>query len=117
MSSYLRRLARMFVAELGDKLSGYTFVFPNRRAGLFFRRYLGQASPYPIFSPEIMTINECFGSLSELHVADQLSLLMRLYNIYQNIRPKAEPIEQFLHWGKIMLADFSEIDNHLVSNV
>ena len=117
MSSYLQRLASVFVAELGNKLSEYTFVFPNRRAGLFFRRYLGQTSNYPLFSPEIMTINECFSSLSDLHIADQLSLLMRLYDLYQNMHPQAEPIEQFLHWGKIMLADFSEIDNHLISNI
>ena len=117
MSSYLQRLAQVFAQELGNNLSEYTFVFPNRRAGLFFRKYLGQALDRPIFSPAIMTINECFGSLSDLRIADQLSLLMRLYALYQDLRPEAEPIEQFLHWGKMMLADFSEIDNHLVSNV
>lgn len=117
MSSYLQRLAQVFAQEVGDRLSEYTFVFPNRRAGLFFRKYLGQALDRPIFSPEIMTINECFGSLSDLRIADQLSLIMRLYALYRDLRPEAEPIEQFLHWGKMMLADFSEIDNHLVSNV
>lgn len=117
MSSYLQRLAQVFAQELSNNLSEYTFVFPNRRAGLFFRKYLGQALDRPIFSPAIMTINECFGSLSDLRIADQLSLLMRLYVLYQDLRPEAEPIEQFLHWGKMMLADFSEIDNHLVSNV
>lgn len=114
--SYLQRLAQVFAQEVGERLTEYTFVFPNRRAGLFFRRYLGQALPRPIFSPEIMTINECFGSLSHLRVADQLTLLIRLYDLYQQLRPQAEPIEQFLHWGRIMLADFSEVDNHLVSN-
>ena len=115
--SYLHRLAQVFAQEVGNELTGYTFVFPNRRAGLFFRRYLGQALPQPIFSPRVMTINECFASLSDLRVTDQLTLLMRLYTQYQQLRPEPEPIEQFLHWGKMMLADFSEIDNHLVSNV
>lgn len=117
MKSYLKRIAQVFAENVGEHLSGYTFVFPNHRAGLFFRKYLGQSLDHPIFSPEIMTINDCFGSLSELYVADQLSLLVRLYNLYKNMRPSAEPIEKFLHWGKMMLADFSEIDNHLVSNV
>lgn len=115
--SYLHRLAQVFAREVGNELTGYTFVFPNRRAGLFFRRYLGQALPQPIFSPRAMTINECFASLSDLRVTDQLTLLMRLYTHYQQLRPEPEPIEQFLHWGKMMLTDFSEIDNHLVSNV
>ena len=117
MSSYLQRLAQVFAQNVGNQLSEYTFVFPNRRAGLFFRRYLGKALSQPIFSPRVVTINECFASLSELCVTDQLTLLLRLYTIYQSLRPNAESIEQFLHWGKMMLADFSEIDNHLVSNV
>ena len=115
--SYLQRLAQVFVQEVGKDLPQYTFVFPNRRAGLFFRRYLGQALTRPIFSPKIMTINECFGSLSHLRVADQTTLIIRLYDLYQNLRPNAKPIEEFLHWGKMMLTDFSEVDNHLVSNV
>ena len=115
--SYLQRLAQVFAHEVGNELSEYTFVFPNRRAGLFFRRYLGQALDKPIFSPRVMTINECFHSLSELRVADQLTLVMRLYTLYCDLRPNPDPLEQFLHWGKMMLADFSEIDNHLVSNV
>ena len=115
--SYLQRLAQLFAHEVGDGLSEYTFVFPNRRAGLFFRRYLGQALDKPIFSPRVMTINECFRSLSDLRVADPLTLVMRLYSLYRDLRPDPDPLEQFLHWGKMMLADFSEIDNHLVSNV
>ena len=115
--SYLQRLAQVFAREVGNELTGYTFVFPNRRAGLFFRRYLGQALSRPIFSPRVMTINECFASLSDLRIADQLTLLMRLYAQYQQLRPEPETIEQFLHWGKMMLADFSEIDNHLVQDI
>ena len=117
MRSYLKRVAQVFAENVGEHLSEYTFVFPNHRAGIFFRKYLGQSLDRPIFSPEIMTINDCFGSLSDLYIADQLSLLVRLYDLYKELRPTAEPIEKFLHWGRMMLADFSEIDNHLVSNV
>ena len=117
MSSYLQRLAQVFAQNVGSQLSEYTFVFPNRRAGLFFRRYLGQALSRPIFSPRVMTINECFASLSDLRVADQLTLLLRLYLLYSQSCPSPKSIEQFLHLGKMMLADFSEIDNHLIANV
>ena len=117
MSSYLRRLAQIFAQEVGSELYKYTFVFPNHRAGLFFRKYIGESLSCPTFSPEIMTINECFASLSELRIVDQLSLIVRLYNIYSSLHPKPEPLEQFLHWGKMMLSDFSEVDNHLITNV
>lgn len=112
----LSRLAEVFAREVGAELPQYTFVFPNHRAGLFFRKYLSEAVAKPIFSPEVITINECFASLSDLRVADPLTLLVRLYDIYRRLRPDAEPIERFLYWGKMMLSDFSEIDNHLIPN-
>lgn len=117
MSSYLSRLAQTFAREVGSELPQYTFVFPNHRAGLFFRKYLSQALDKPVFSPEVLTINECFAQLTDLRLADQLTLLVRLYDLYRRQRPDAEPIEQFLYWGKMMLSDFSEIDNHLIPNV
>ena len=113
----LSRLALTFAREVGSSLPQYTFVFPNHRAGLFFRKYLSQAVDKPVFSPEILTINECFAQLTDLRLADQLTLLVRLYDLYRHLRPDAEPIEQFLYWGKMMLSDFSEIDNHLIPNV
>ena len=117
MTSHLQYIAQTFARNVGKELPNYTFVFPNHRAGLFFRKYLAQSLSFPIFAPKIQTINECFASLCDITVADQLTLLLRLYKIYKQIRPDGEPLENFLHWGKMMLADFSEIDNHLVSNV
>lgn len=113
---YLRQIAGIY-AQRGDALSRYTFVFPNRRAGLFFRKYLGQALHHPIFSPQVMTVDECFHTLCPLQLADSLTLLVRLYAVYRQVNPKAEPFGKFLRWGQMMLADFSEIDNHLVPNV
>ena len=117
MNSHLASIAHTFANKIGKELHKYTFVFPNHRAGIFFRKYLTQALDQPIFAPKIVTINECFASLTSLCVANQLTLLLRLYNLYCAQRPNAEPLEQFLHWGKMMLADFSEIDNHLVQDV
>ena len=117
MQSKLQSIARTFFGELGADLQHYTFVFPNHRAGLFFRKYLSECVDKPLFSPRIMTINECFAELTDLQVADSLTLLLRLYEEYTQLRPDAEPLERFIYWGKMMLADFSEIDNHLVEHV
>lgn len=117
MHSYLESIAQVFASEVGIELSQYTFVFPNHRAGLFFRKHLCKALQQPIFAPKIITINECFASLTHLQVADQLTLLLRLYRAYKKRRENAEELEHFLHWGKMMLADFSEVDNHCVKDV
>lgn len=117
MYSYLQHLAQVFANNIGSDFSKYTFVFPNQRAGLFFRKYLLQATAKTTFAPKILTINECFASLTDLCVVDQLTLLLRLYHLYTQHRQEAEPLEEFLYWGKMMLADFSEIDNHRIENV
>lgn len=117
MRSKLHTIARTFVEQVGDDLQSYTFVFPNHRAGLFFRKYLSQYVTKPMFAPRVMTINECFAELSDLQVADQLTLLLHLYAEYQRVYPDAEALDQFIYWGKMMLADFSEIDNHLIPHV
>lgn len=117
MRSKLHAIAQTFVQEVGADLQHYTFVFPNHRAGLFFRKYLSQHIDKPLFAPRVMTINECFAALSDLQVADTLSLLLRLYRAYKQLHPKGEPLDRFIYWGKMMLADFSEIDNHLVPHV
>ena len=123
MHSYIQHLAEIFARELGENVCEYTFVFPNQRAGLFFRKALGKQFDRPIFAPQILTINDCFYRLSDLQVDDELDLILRAYDIYRAQMPKIRPnadvksLADFLFWGKMMVGDFSEIDNHLVANV
>ena len=116
MKSYLKQLAKQIAREAGDRLQDYTFVFPNRRAGLFFRHHLAGEMHKPIWAPEIITINDCFAQLSPLHTADQLTLLIRLYHTYCRVIHE-EPLGDWLYWGRMLLQDFSEVDNHLTPNV
>lgn len=116
MKPYLQQLAKQIAAEAGERLQEYTFVFPNRRAGLFFRHYLAGEMKKPIWAPEIITINDCFAQLSPLHTADQLTLLIRLYHTYCRVIHE-EPLGEWLFWGRMLLQDFSEVDNHLTPNV
>ena len=119
--SYLTNLAQTFAREVGDNLQHYVFVFPNQRAGLFFRRDLALALGRPTLSPQIMTINDCFYSLTDTQLADPIDLLLRVARIHNEIREEQhlepEPLDKFLFWGKMLLGDFNEIDNHLVPDV
>ena len=80
MRSKLHAIAQTFVEQVGSDLQRYTFVFPNHRAGVFFRKYLSQYMDKPMFAPRMMSINECFAELPDLLVADPLTLLLRLYS-------------------------------------
>ena len=96
MKGKLEQIAQVFVREVGDDLQRYTFVFPNHRAGLFFRKYLAKYVDSPLFAPRVMSINECFAQLTDLQVADPLTLLLRLYSEYCQIYPNAEGLGRFI---------------------
>jgi len=114
MASFLYRIAQTYYEKYDSEISRFTFVFPNRRAGLFFRRYLASIADKPLFSPEILTINECFASASSWQIADRLSNLFRLYRIYKELSGSDESFDSFVFWGEMLLSDFEDVDKYLV---
>ena len=70
MKPFLYQVASLFYSEYGAEVSRLAFVFPNRRTGLFFQKYLSEVSEKPLFSPTILTINDLFVQLSGKQAAD-----------------------------------------------
>ena len=91
-----------------------TIVFPNKRAGLFFRKYLAQHISRPSISPKIYSLEEFVLHFSDSVMADQLSLVFDLFEVYKKINPKAESFDRFFYWGEMLLRDFEDIDQHLI---
>jgi Fe-S-cluster formation regulator IscX/YfhJ len=114
MNSFLYRIAQVYYSEFREDISRLTFVFPNRRAGLFFQRYISEIAAKPIFSPEIVTINECFAAASHWQTADRLSNLFRLYRIYKEQSGSDETFDSFVFWGEMLLSDFEDVDKYRV---
>lgn len=95
------------------------FVFPNRRAGLFFQRELSLAlKGRPFFLPDVYDINHFAESLSTLRKADEIELLLYLHKAYRetyNDSAQASlPLRSFVELGLKLLHDFDEIDKYLV---
>ncbi|MDR1879314.1 MAG: PD-(D/E)XK nuclease family protein [Tannerellaceae bacterium] len=114
MKPFLYQVAALFYAKYGAEVSRLAFVFPNRRAGLFFRKYLSDLSDKPLFSPTILTINDLFLQFSGKREADRISMLFTLYHIYIRKSGEAESFDEFLYWGDMLLNDFDHIDKYLV---
>ncbi len=118
--SYLQSLAELFAQNVGSELKNYCFVFPNQRAGLFFKRDLALACKQPILAPDVVTINDCFYRLTNTRLVDPIDLLLRVHHIHNELRQsqgmQPEDLDTFLFWGKMMIGDFNEVDNHLVEN-
>jgi len=114
MNSFLYRIAQTYYSQYQESISDITFIFPNRRAGLFFQRYLSEIARKPIFSPEILTINDCFSMASRWQTADRLSNLFLLYRIYIEQSGSDEIFDSFVFWGEMLLSDFDDVDKYRV---
>ncbi|MDR1517451.1 MAG: PD-(D/E)XK nuclease family protein [Dysgonamonadaceae bacterium] len=113
MNPFLHQIAELFYAQYGDELYRCSFVFPNRRSGVFFQKYIAEVAGKPVFSPPILTISELFRSLSPYRLGDRIEMLVMLYEQYKRINPAPEPFDDFLFWGEMLLNDFSDVDKHL----
>jgi hypothetical protein len=110
---FLEEISRILYEEFGNTLNRHCLVFQNRRAGLYFMKYLAEKISKPIWSPSIVTINELFRLNSDLQVAGNEVLLFELYKVYRNTRKNAESFDDFYFWGDMLLNDFDDIDKYL----
>jgi hypothetical protein len=114
MEYFLESIAKSLYAEYSDQLNHHCLVFPNRRAGLYFLKYLAEGIEKPIWVPSILTINDMFKTSSSLQIAGNEVLLFELYKVYRKLKKSHESFDDFYYWGDILLNDFDDLDKYLV---
>jgi hypothetical protein len=114
MTYFLERIASHLLNEYSNRLNKQCLVFPNRRAGLYFLKYLSVKAGKTIWSPPVKTINELFTSYSNLNLAESETLIFELYRVYKKLNPKAESFDEFYFWGELLINDFDDVDKYLV---
>ncbi|MBN7812821.1 PD-(D/E)XK nuclease family protein [Algoriphagus sp. H41] len=112
MIPFLKGTAKQ-ILDSGRNLDELTIVLPNRRAGLFFTRYLGELIEEPIWMPEVRTIEQVFYGLAGNTPADELTLIFELYELYRQIQEEPEDFDRFYFWGELILKDFNDLDQFL----
>ncbi|MCQ2343774.1 MAG: PD-(D/E)XK nuclease family protein [Paludibacteraceae bacterium] len=119
MRHFIDALAENAIQGYGKNidLSGQTYVFPNRRAGLFFTRALSRLSRdgRVIILPHVTDINRFVEEQSTLRRADDTELIIWLYKAYTIVAPSdTHQLKSFIELGTKILHDFNEIDKYLV---
>jgi hypothetical protein len=114
MTYFLEKIAQSLLGEFGNSLNRHCLVFPNRRAGLYFLKYLAARIEKPVWVPSILTINELFRSYSSLQPAGNEILLFELYKIYRKLKKSPESFDEFYFWGDMLLNDFDDVDKYIV---
>jgi len=115
MTYFLERIASHLFDNYGDNINHQCLVFPNRRAGLYFMKYLSVKAAKPIWAPTIITINELFTSFSLLQEAGSETLIFELYKTYRKLNKEAGSFDDFYFWGEMLVNDFDNVDKYLVN--
>ena len=112
MRPFLEILAGELHQKHGNEISGLQIVFPSRRAGLYFKKYISERIAAPVWAPVTCGISEFIRENSELLIADDLTLIFELYEVYKEFAADVT-LDKFYPWGEIILRDFDEIDKNL----
>ena len=115
MTPFLKQVAHHY--HPAPEISRMCFIFPNKRAVSFFRKYLGEecaASGTAMIAPECLTISDFFARIGGLRPADRMASIITLYECYSKPYKNAEPLDEFIFWGGVLLSDFAEVDKYLV---
>lgn len=113
MTPFLKQVAETFYATYREEIQEIAFVFPNRRAGIFFKKYLAEIIDGPLFSPTVTTVTDLFTQLSALQPADHIYLLFTLYRHYAELYPQKESFDEFVPLGETLLNDFDDVDKYM----
>ena len=122
MDTFLKQAARRIVADAATShdLSRTLVVFNNHRSEVFMRRAfknLSAESGEGWFVPQTMVIDDLVAELGGLTIVPNEFLLFDLYAIHMQLggdQRKYATFEDFIAFGDIMLADFSDIDRYCV---
>ncbi len=114
MQTFLQEVAQYVLTHHIDRIDQLTIIFPNRRAGLFFRKEMGQLIEKPIWMPKVTSLEDFILFHSGLDKIETLEGVLRLYDVYKAQQPREESFDRFFFWGEMILRDFDEIDQYLV---
>lgn len=117
MTPFLKSVAKAFCSNYDD-MSEFCFVFPNKRSGTFFQKYLLETidiDDKAAIAPHISTITDFVALLSNRVVDNRIDLLFSLYNEYNQLVEDEIDFDRFRAWGDVVIADFSDIDMYGVN--
>lgn len=118
MKPFLQEVAEDLIERFGTNLQHCAIVFNNKRPAAYMQKYLADVIQKPFFSPSFYTIQEFFAAATQYKIADFYLQFFTLHKIYNQLlaEERLDPISshKFFPLAKIILSDFTQIDNDLV---
>lgn len=114
MKPFLQRLAGEIASRYGDDPGQLCVVLPNRRAGLYLKKYLAAELKKTSWAPQTFSVEDFITRVSDLQIIDPAGLLFEFYHVYREIQgARAQDFDRFADWAQVLLKDFEEIDLYL----
>lgn len=119
MQPFLSQIAQIYTQHEGENMIDYCFVFPNKRSGLFFSKYLTEFNDAVALQPAITTISDFVLDFSDGVEASRLEQLFILYTLYlkiirhRDLDNEIVEFDRFQYWGDVILGDFNDVDRYM----
>lgn len=115
MEPILKTIAEEYTKRYKD-LKRLCFLFPNKRCGIYLKKYLAEFGKSEEEMPQILTISDFMGRVANLTEADKIVQLFILFNSYKELVGEVQNLDfdSFRIWGETVLADFNVVDLNLV---
>jgi len=113
-NTFLAQLAQLIATDYSDQLRDLTVLFPNKRAGLFFKKALTEKLNKAAWLPRISTIEQAFAQWSKREIADNLSVQFELLEIKAAQQNAVDfSLSEYAGLASQMAEDFNEIDQQM----
>ncbi|MCH2198578.1 MAG: PD-(D/E)XK nuclease family protein [Flavobacteriales bacterium] len=114
MNSFIQDLADHIIEKHEGRFAQLAVVLPGKRSGQFLIRAIKERSGHIGWLPQIITLSELFERMSGKTRLDSMDLVFELFLVWRKHFNTGEKFIDFLQWGSTVLADFNEVDHHLL---
>lgn len=112
--AFLEEIIDHVLKTYPDQTGEICIVTPNRRAGLFMRKYLSQKAGKSMWVPDMYSIEDFINRITGYSICDKLQLMLEFYEVYSKLeKDDATDADSFFAWAPAVLRDFDDIDNAL----
>ena len=113
MPSFIQDTTHYLYHTYRKNLSKWHIILPTRRACLYFKNELESILDEDMVAPYILSMDDFIQKMSQLHIIEDIFLVLDLYQCYQKNTALDEKPEAFSALALTIIKDFSLIDYSL----
>lgn len=111
MQTFLEKTVKYILEKHNKECLNVVIITPGRRSGLYIKKYIAENITTPIWSPNILSIEDFIIKLTGYNIADNNALVFELYEVYRDLlKDEAKDFSEFLSWAQMLLSDFNDVD-------